>query len=238
MFSCCVLLLVAVQGLSLSFPSGNAYITAKEVAFIRNLPPKTNARQPFLPNLPLLPMKTADRRFTLVLDMDETLVHCQQTSINNPDLILPNNINCYIRPHLAEFLQFVSTRFEVVVFTAATQQYADTVLNYIDPTGSIIRHRLYRNSCSPMRVGGRMAYIKDLSLLGRDAPTILTIDNFPGAFAWNVDNGVPIKSFVGDKSDLELMHAMQWLDRLKFQQDVRYLIRDTFCLKNTIFGNI
>lgn len=38
----------------------------------------------------------------------------------------------------------MSKIFEIVVFTAAKQDYADFILDYLDPHKNLINHRLYR----------------------------------------------------------------------------------------------
>ena len=62
------------------------------------------------------------REYTLVLDMDETLIH------SNP--YRPSRFA--IRPNCRAFLAAMSPLFEVVVFTAGTKDYADDVLNKLD----------------------------------------------------------------------------------------------------------
>lgn len=49
-----------------------------------------------------------------------------------------------IRPHAIQFLHEMAAVFEVVVFTAAEQSYADEVLDRLDPRGELISYRLYR----------------------------------------------------------------------------------------------
>ena len=66
-----------------------------------------------------------------------------------------------IRPGCFEFLEEMAKFFELVIFTAAMQDYADSVLDQIDPN-KIIKHRLYRQHTSPH--GHLIA--KDLSKLG------------------------------------------------------------------------
>jgi CTD small phosphatase-like protein 2 len=51
------------------------------------------------------------------------------------------------RPGLDDFLAAVSALFEVVIFTASQQVYAETLLNMLDPQGRHIAHRLYRDAC-------------------------------------------------------------------------------------------
>ena len=71
---------------------------------------------------------------TLVLDLDETLVHSSFRPIPNPDFIIPVEIegkivDVYVlkRPHMDKFMAHVGQRFEVVVFTASLSKYAGGV---------------------------------------------------------------------------------------------------------------
>ena len=48
-----------------------------------------------------------------------------------------------IRPGALAFLKLMSEHFELVIFTAAVQDYADWVLDQLDPQG-YIDYRLYR----------------------------------------------------------------------------------------------
>lgn len=85
---------------------------------------------PFLP-----PIDSSEYKYTLVLDLDETLVHYFQTDDEG---------KCLIRPDAEEFLCEMSQFYEIVIFTAAMQDYADWVIDQIDPEG-YIKHRLYRH---------------------------------------------------------------------------------------------
>ena len=93
-------------------------------------------RQPLLP-----PQTRRCRQKTLVLDLDETLVHSTLDDCDDPDFTFPvafNGLNHTVhvkkRPGLLEFLQRVSKLFEVVIFTASQKVYAEQLLNVIDPT--------------------------------------------------------------------------------------------------------
>ena len=67
---------------------------------------------------------------TIVLDIDETLILCQQNKMPklNPVVISVNGekMTAYIslRPHLNECLETLSKHFELIAFTAGTKEYA------------------------------------------------------------------------------------------------------------------
>eukprot|EP01133_Synstelium_polycarpum_P018241 gene18241-21825_t len=67
-------------------------------------------------------------KISLVLDLDETLVHCSTEPIDDPDLtfiVTFNNIEYKVfarkRPFFEEFLLKASTQFEVIIFTASQE---------------------------------------------------------------------------------------------------------------------
>ena len=99
----------------------------------------------------LLPAKTLDRKFTLVLDLDETLVHCNLEPLTHSAHTFPVSCNGHTytvyartRPHLASFLETVSELFEVVLFTASQKVYADNLIDLLDPKGCLFHHRIFR----------------------------------------------------------------------------------------------
>ena len=81
---------------------------------------------------------------TLVLDLDETLVHSSFKPTTDPDFIIPVEIDGRIvdvyvlkRPLMDDFLDAIAGRFEIVVFTASLSKYADPLLDLLDPKGVI-----------------------------------------------------------------------------------------------------
>ena len=61
------------------------------------------------------------KEYTLVLDLDETLVHFDQ-----------RRRNYRARPHAITFVNKMSKYFELVIFTAGLKDYADWILNDFD----------------------------------------------------------------------------------------------------------
>lgn len=200
--------------------------------FIASLPPLVPAN----PAQPCLPPKLPDAPpITLVLDLDETLVHCSTdpNEVKNPDFVFHvefhgtiYTVNAKKRPGVHEFLEYVKDKFEVVIFTASQKVYADKLLDILDPENVCIHHRVFRDDCT--NVEGN--YLKDLSVLGRDLSKTYIIDNSPQAFAFQLDNGVPILSWFENKDDRELFKIIPLLDHTITACDVRPIIRNKFQL--------
>ena len=135
------------------------------------------------------------------------------------------------RPHLDKFLAWIAGRFEVTIFTASQQVYAEGLLKLLDPEGRVFTHKLYRDSC--LNVEGN--YLKDLNVLGRDLTRTVLVDNSPHAFGYQVDNGVPIESWFDDRNDTELLKLTRFLEALiAGGSDVRTLVRERFQLHKLV----
>jgi len=152
-------------------------------------------------------------RKTLVLDLDETLVHSSFRPVPGPDFIISIELDgvthrVYVqkRPGVDHFLEEMGSKFEVVVFTASLDKYANPVLDILDPKG-FIKIRLFREAC----VQHYGNYVKDLSLLGRKLEDTLIIDNSPFSYMFQPDNAIPITSWFNDKTDRELYDLVPFL---------------------------
>lgn len=172
-------------------------------------------------------------KMTLVLDLDETLIHSSFEQPESPDNIITISSNgetkkLYVkyRPGLMEFLSKVSKNFELVIYTASKKEYAEQIINKIDPKRRIFKCRLYRDHC--IQIQGRL--IKDLSILGRDLKKVVIIDDSISAFLCHLNNGIPIISWVDNPSDNELMKALVLLENLLLVSDVQPVLNSIFNL--------
>lgn len=91
------------------------------------------------PYLPLLSEAEQAKTYTLVLDLDETLAHYFEIGMEGKFLM---------RPGVHKFLEEMYKYYEIVIFTAAIQDYADWAINQLDPKG-YIKYRLYRQHALP-----------------------------------------------------------------------------------------
>ena len=171
----------------------------------------------------LLPPKTTNKK-TLVLDLDETLVHSQFMTFSAPsDVIIKieienevHDIHVMVRPGVKEFLEKMDKFFEIVIFTASVSKYADPLLDIIDKKG-YCPFRLFREHCSLINT----TFVKDLQRLGRDLKDIVIVDNSPLSYALHPENGLPILTWFEDKNDTELYQIMPVLEFLSYVPDVR-----------------
>lgn len=145
------------------------------------------------PLTPFLPMQKKSK-FTLVLDMDETLGHYSEQKF-------------YPRPGVFEFLATMSKKFELVLYTSACEAYANLAMSIIDPQ-NLVSWRLYRQHL----IVGQGKIVKDLRVLGRDLNKVIIVDNDPRYFENQPMNGIQIKSWYNDQEDTELKKLKVFLE--------------------------
>ena len=184
----------------------------------------------------LLPPKPHNStKKTLILDLDETLVHSSFTPFDKNDIVLNvdfegvmYNIYVLVRPDAELFIKTVAKFYELVIFTASISKYASPLLDILDKEKNI-KYRLYRDQCT--FING--IYIKDLKKCNRSLKDLIIVDNSPIAYTFDSDNGLPIKTWLEDPEDKELMKLVPILEFLSKTKDVRKFI-DQFVYNNKI----
>ena len=137
-----------------------------------------------------------NKNYSLVLDLDETLIHYKEVPGNEGKGLL-----C-LRPGLRKFFDEVGKYYELIVFTTATQDYADTLIDAIEADKIYFDHRFYRNHTIIINND----FVKDLTRIGRPLDKIIIVDNMPQNFRLQKENGIMIKPFWGeDKYDTALI---------------------------------
>ena len=180
-----------------------------------------NNKIPYLQN-----KKDKKKIFTLVLDLDETLISYQNNEKGRV-IFIP-------RPGLNQFLTEINKIYEIILFTSATQNYADPILDSIDKNKIFFDKRLYRQHTLLVND----TFVKDLSKLGRDLSKVVILDNRPQNYELQKENGIYIRSYYGDdKFDNALINLIPILKTIAKSpyNDVREEIKK---LKEEIFTKV
>ncbi|XP_047330962.1 probable C-terminal domain small phosphatase [Impatiens glandulifera] len=169
-------------------------------------------------------------RRTIFLDLDETLIHSKPDLPNHKyDFIVRPVIDgikmeFYVakRPFVDEFLETLSEKFELVIFTAGVEEYASLVIEMLDRKGTIT-HRLYRDSCR--LIEGK--YVKDLESFGRDLSRSVIVDDNLNSYCFQPENGIPIAPFTGGEvGDGELLRLIDFFNnRVECYVDMRDAVK-------------
>jgi len=161
-------------------------------------------------------------RKTLVLDLDETLVHSSFRVVQTADIVISvelegehHRVFVRKRPGVDEFLWKVAQVFEVVVYTASMAKYANPLLDELD-RDSFVTFRLFREACTKHANG----YVKDLSKLGRNLKDVIIIDNSPTCYSFQPHNAIPINTWREDPQDSELLDLVPILYSLKDVENI------------------
>ena len=174
-----------------------------------------------------LPPMRPGTRLTLVLDLDETLVHFNSYN---------GSIN--FRPYVLEVLRQIKRLdgCEVVVFTAGTREYAESVLERLGPDRNLIDYFLSREHCCRFtqhysNIAPREHYWKELRHLGRPMDRVVLVDNSPTSLVLNPSNGIPIKSWLKNPEDRELLHLLDLVKALlSSDEPVQSVLEDRYNL--------
>lgn len=165
----------------------------------------SQATAPVKPNCPLLPANTvAKGTLTVVLDLDETLVHAHPPFGDEPaDALIVRSLDhrdfCVnVRPHAATLLRTVADKCEGVLWTRASVAYGAVVAAELD-TCSAFRHRVFRDW------RWEQDRQKHLARLGRSLNrTLLVDDAVPNALA-NPGHTVLVPEYYINSKDTALL---------------------------------
>ena len=137
-------------------------------------------------------IKTPNKKnYTLVLDLDETLINIEFKDNSNNKCIL------HLRPGLFWFLSKVKPFYELITFTSASREYAQPIINEIELKNKYFDYTFFREHSV---ISGN-DFVKDISRIGRDMKRIIIVDNMEQNFRLNKNNGIKIKAFYGDQND-------------------------------------
>lgn len=194
--------------------------------FIKNIPSQSQHSLPRLRDIP--PKTRSTPEATLVIDLEETLMFSSLSVIQEAEFTFHTafqdhryKVYMILRPHVKEFLEAMSKIYELFVYTCAKKEYAEKILDILDPQRKLFRHRLYQDDCAC--VLGH--YVKDLSVLGRDLAKTVVLDNAPHTYPYHLMNTLPIKSWSGESQDRELQKLIPYMEKLSAAEDFQEVLK-------------
>ena len=163
----------------------------KDKEYNTNINTNKNGIKYFLP-----PIKE-DKEYSLILDLEDTLIHSQR-DFNFKKKLIFRNINkkkIILRPYLLEFLNEMKPLFELILFSSNTPEYVDPIINFIQKDQTYFDFILYRHHITLDDEGNN---VKNLELIGRDLKKIIIVDDISRYFKLQKENGINIKPFYGN----------------------------------------
>ena len=200
---------------------------------LTKMKPKENNKIKIIPR-DFIFKNNLQRKKIAIFDLDETLIHCvgdirtkkKEEYEEVINVIMPNNLNVKIginiRPNWKKFILEIKEKYYIIVYTASHNNYADAVLNFLDPENNIFEGRLYRKDCILNEIDNNKFYVKDLNIFKNfDLKDIVLIDNSVLSFAYHLNNGIPIVPYYKGDKDSELIILSKYLLSIAHCNDIR-----------------
>ncbi|KAL6618949.1 hypothetical protein ACP70R_034088 [Stipagrostis hirtigluma subsp. patula] len=137
--------------------------------------------------------------FTLVLDLNETLVYS--------DWQRERGWRTFKRPGVDAFLEHMAKFYEVVVFSDQPPMYVDPVIDRLDSKGCI-RYRLSR----PATKYKDGKHYRDLSKLNRNPARVIYISAHCDESCMQPENCVQVKPWTLENNDTQLVDLIPFLE--------------------------
>ncbi len=176
-------------------------------------------------------------KLLLILDIDETLIHATKNKLDRKEDFMVFNYHIYERPYLHDFFNEVKNNFHLAVWSSASDDYVEKIVNHIFPTDINLHFVWGRTRCKPKRLidsdsfgnyndryRDHYNYIKPLKKvkkLGYKLERMIIVDDTPHKCIENYGNAIYSKEYLGEKEDTELLFLAKYLKTLKDVTNVR-----------------
>lgn len=162
-----------------------------------------------------------ERKHTLVLDIDETLLHTVHQE-RHPEVRHLDNYHVLLRPHVGPFLKEVHGLFEVVLWTAGVATYGGAMTNLLEKAAGLPPSDYYnaetlwasldpskKEPASPKSNNDHVhwylltrsqtlvshSWMKFIPIIGRDERSVIMIDDNVRSFPLTPRSGIRVPAF-------------------------------------------
>ncbi len=161
----------------------------------------------------------------LVLDVDETLIHATDRTLEVPHQFEVGRFRVHERPGLRRFVADCARLFDLAVWTSATNDYAEKVCEWIFGETPLVflwtRDRCTRRLDSETQEHYWLKDLAKVKRLGHDLRRVLVVEDLPRNLERQYGNLITVKPFVGDPDDRELPALAEYLATLADVEDLR-----------------
>ncbi|HEY9677566.1 MAG TPA: HAD family hydrolase [Drouetiella sp.] len=169
-----------------------------------------------------------EKRPLLILDIDETLLHATEISVQREFDFMVGELFVYVRPHVSSFLSSINSEYELACWSSATAQYLDAMLAHILPNGIELAFVWDRQRCTVRTdfTNQDQYFLKDLRKLKRkgfDLRHLLILEDEPRKVARNYGNAIYVKPYFGQPHDDELLKLEKYLLEIASTENFRSL---------------
>ncbi len=161
----------------------------------------------------------------LILDLDETLIFADELPISRPCDFQFEQYYFYKRPYLEEFLREVRESYNIAVWTAASADYAECVLEKI--FDEINLEFVWSRKRCTLRMDPENVerfWLKDLKKVKRRGYSLnrtIMVDDYPLSLQRQLGNLVLIHPYIGEENDTELKMLGPYLEWIAKQPNFR-----------------
>ena len=166
----------------------------------------------------ILPYRNNKYKYSLILDLDETLIYLQKDYylFNNNYNIKTKNLT--LRPGLIDFLKKMKQKYELILFSFTVPEYVTPIIKIIEEDEKFFEHILYVEHAKYFKD----EYIKSITNIGRDIKDCIIVDDIAKMYKDSVNNGICIKPFFGnvkeDKNILQILGNI--LDKIYYNAEI------------------
>ena len=173
----------------------------------------------------------------LILDLDETLIHATAVKIREDFDFQLYQYFIYQRPGLASFLVQCAEHFQLAIWSSASDDYVQAIVERIVPAGFSLAFVWGRSRCTRFRLPevdeqgflsidctSKYEFAKRLKKVRRrgfDLNRTLIVDDTPEKVSQNYGNAIYIKPYLAEAKDAELTRLAAYLLTLKDAANVR-----------------
>ena len=180
--------------------------------------------------IPILPlMDTKKYKFTIIIELDETLVHyCEEN----------DNYYAKVRFGSENFLKNISNFFEIIIVSTSGKEYSNIIIDNLNKDDKCyVEHRIFIEDFDEKQ---------DLSNINRDFKKTLFVCHDYEFINSPKDNTILLKEFLGEEDDREIVKLYSELKQFinSYEEkneenfDIRYIIPKIMERINLNMGNL